>query len=67
MEFKHFQQRPMPALAGKLEITTTKTSRPNYSCLSALVPPAFEVDKTNKDNAKSRIAAANGCQDRSYI
>jgi len=67
MEFKHFQQRPMPALASKLEITTAQTSRPNDSCLSALAPPAFEVDKTDKDNAKSHIAAANGCQDRSYI
>jgi len=42
-------------LAGKLEITTTQTSRP---MTAASVPPAFEVDKTNKDNAKSHIAAA---------
>jgi len=41
-------------LAGKLEITTTQTSRP---MTAASVPPAFEVDKTNKDNAKSHIAA----------
>lgn len=25
---------------------------------AALVPPAFEVDTTNKDNAKNRIVAA---------